>query len=76
MVDQGYCACTLFGFQDILGGGLMKTRDKILEKARLLFNEHGLASVSSRSISDELGISNCNLCYHFARKNDNILALN
>lgn len=53
----------------------MKTRDKILEKARILFNEHGLASVSSRSISDELGISYGNLCYHFARKDDIILAL-
>ena len=48
----------------------MKTRDKILYTARLLFNARGIAEVSSRNVSDELGISYGNLCYHFHKKAD------
>lgn len=53
----------------------MKTRDKIKLKARTLFNEQGLNGVSSRNISDALGISYGNLCYHFPKKDDLILQL-
>lgn len=53
----------------------MKTKDKILLQARELFNERGISGVSSRNISDELGISYGNLCYHFPRKDDIILQL-
>ncbi|WNJ19972.1 TetR/AcrR family transcriptional regulator [Pontibacter sp. G13] len=53
----------------------MKTRDKILACALELFNKQGIATVSSRNISDQLGISYGNLCYHFPKKDDIILAL-
>jgi len=53
----------------------MDTPSKILETARLLFNEHGLSSISSRAVSDAVGISYGNLCYHFPRKDDLILRL-
>lgn len=48
----------------------MKTRDRILLRARELFNQQGLSEVSSRHISDSLEISYGNLCYHFPRKDD------
>lgn len=54
---------------------MVKTRGKILEKSRQLFNERGINQVSSRTISDELGISYGNLCYYFAKKDDIILEL-
>ncbi len=53
----------------------MKTKDKILLKAREMFNEHGITRISSRAISEEVGISYGNLCYHFPRKDDLILQL-
>lgn len=53
----------------------MGTKERILEKALELFNEKGITSVSSKHISEELGISYGNLCYHFARKDDIILQL-
>ncbi|MEL6675718.1 MAG: TetR/AcrR family transcriptional regulator [Bacteroidota bacterium] len=53
----------------------MKTREKILHQAREMFNARGIAAVSSRNISEEMGISYGNLCYHFPRKDDIILQL-
>lgn len=53
----------------------MKTKDKILEVALQLFNSKGISGVSSRNISDRLGISYGNLTYHFPRKDDIILSL-
>lgn len=53
----------------------MKTNEKILEVALKMFNEQGTSEVSSRNISDEMGISYGNLCYHFPKKSDIILAL-
>ncbi|MDP5171480.1 MAG: TetR/AcrR family transcriptional regulator [Bacteroidia bacterium] len=53
----------------------MKTRDKILLTARQLFNQDGLSEVSSRNVSDQLGISYGNLCYHFPKKDDLVLSL-
>ena len=53
----------------------MKTKDKILAIALRLFNERGISKVSSRTISEEMKISYGNLCYHYARKDDIILAL-
>ncbi len=53
----------------------MKTRDKILQTALLLFNENGVSRLSTRNISEELGISYGNLTYHFPRKEDIILTL-
>ena len=48
---------------------------KILIKSRELFNERGISQVSSRTISEELGISYGNLCYYFAKKDDILLEL-
>lgn len=48
----------------------MKTRDRILETARQLFNDEGLAQVSTNRIATELDISPGNLHYHFKRKED------
>ena len=53
----------------------MNTKERILDKALELFNEKGISSVSSKHISDELGISYGNLCYHFPKKDDIILQL-
>ncbi len=53
----------------------MKTRDKILLTARQMFNQVGLSDVSSRHVSDQLGISYGNLCYHFPKKDDLVQAL-
>ncbi|GAA4447446.1 TetR/AcrR family transcriptional regulator [Nibrella saemangeumensis] len=44
----------------------MTTKEKILETARLLFNENGVETVTVRSLAQEVGISHGNLCYHFA----------
>ena len=52
-----------------------KTRERILEVALELFNERGIGVVSSKHISDEMGISYGNLCYHFPKKDDIIKQL-
>ena len=46
----------------------VKTRDRILETSRELFNEAGLAGVSTHRIATELQISSGNLHYHFNTK--------
>ena len=46
----------------------LKTRDRVLEVSRELFNEAGLASVSTHRIAAELEISPGNLHYHFSTK--------
>lgn len=53
----------------------MKTRDKILEKSRILFNARGVDQVPTREIATEIGISIGNLCYHFPKKEDILEAL-
>jgi len=53
----------------------MTTKERILEKALELFNKKGISVVSSKHISETLGISYGNLCYHFPRKDDIILEL-
>lgn len=53
----------------------MKTKDKILHQARVMFNERGITNTSGRDISDALGISYGNLTYHFPKKDDIIREL-
>ena len=53
----------------------MKTRDRILECALLLFNEQGEPNVSTLEIANELGISPGNLYYHFHGKEPLVLGL-
>lgn len=53
----------------------MKTRDRILAAALLLFNKSGTATVSTNHIADELGMSPGNLYYHFRNKEEIIRAL-
>mgnify|MGYP000020578359 CR=1 FL=1 len=51
------------------------TNQKILRAARVLFNEHGVAKVSQRTICDHIAISPGNLTYHFKKRDDIIEAL-
>lgn len=53
----------------------MKTRERILECALLLFNQQGEPNVSTLEIANELGISPGNLYYHFHGKEPLVLGL-
>jgi AcrR family transcriptional regulator len=53
----------------------LKTRDRILQTARELFNEQGEANVTLAQIGERLGISEGNVWYHFHTKHDLIFAL-
>ena len=53
----------------------MKTCDKIINTAILLFNEQGTNAVSTNHIASAVGISPGNLYYHFRNKEDIIRAI-
>ncbi|MCH2032550.1 MAG: TetR/AcrR family transcriptional regulator [Tenacibaculum sp.] len=53
----------------------MKTKQKILETSLQLFNTIGYANISSKTISETIGISYGNLCYHFPKKDDIVIRL-
>lgn len=53
----------------------LPTKQRILEHARIRFNEEGLHSVGVRDLARELGLSPGNLSYYFATKRDLIAAL-
>lgn len=52
----------------------MKTRDRILQTAVILFNREGTAQVSTNHIAEAAGISPGNLYYHFRNKEEIIRA--
>ncbi|MFT7031613.1 MAG: AcrR family transcriptional regulator [Cyclobacteriaceae bacterium] len=54
---------------------LMKTKDKIIEAAKRLYNEKGLSNVTSRNIAAHIKISHGNLEYHFPNKEALLLAI-
>ncbi len=51
------------------------TRERILEQARLLFNQRGYNGVSMGDIANAVGISKGNLTYHFNKKESIMEAL-
>jgi AcrR family transcriptional regulator len=51
------------------------TRERILDIALALFNDHGYDKTSLREIAEQLGTTKAALYYHFERKEDILLAL-
>ncbi len=52
-----------------------KTKKRILDAARTLFNEYGFSQVTIRMIALELDMSSGNLNYHFKKREDILEAL-
>ncbi len=53
----------------------MTTKEKILDTARILFNEQGIRSTTTRHIAASMSISPGNLHYHFRHTEDIVIAL-
>ena len=51
-------------------GHKAKTRERIVERARLLFNKHGFASVSIDEIMAEVGLTRGGFYNHFSTKEE------
>lgn len=48
---------------------------KILQKARVLFNENGVSETKLRTIANGIGISQGNLNYHYKKREEILIAL-
>jgi AcrR family transcriptional regulator len=57
------------------GTGLPSTRERILDVALDLFTEKGFDKTSLREIAEQLGVTKAALYYHFASKEDILMAL-
>ncbi len=53
----------------------MKTKEKIIESGRELFNDQGVEKITTRHIAAAIGISQGNLHYHYPNKEEVIRAL-
>ncbi|RWU04808.1 TetR/AcrR family transcriptional regulator [Pedobacter chitinilyticus] len=53
----------------------MKSKEKILNAALLLYNEQGIRNITTRHIAASIGMSGGNLHYHFKHTEDIIRAL-
>lgn len=53
----------------------IELRQHIIDRALALFNEHGIERVGMRELARDLQLRPGNLTYHFARKEDVILAI-
>lgn len=53
----------------------MKTNEKILDAARILFNQQGIRNTTTRHIASSMSISAGNLHYHFKHTEDIVIAL-
>jgi AcrR family transcriptional regulator len=54
---------------------MSKTKDRILQQARQLYNERGVDQVTARHLAEVLGMSDGNLRYHFRDREALISAL-
>lgn len=54
---------------------MSETRQRIIDVARALFNEHGLNRVGVRDVARAANMSPGNLAYHFATKDELVAAL-
>ena len=54
---------------------MSKTKQKILDASRKLFNEKGVSPITLRDIAEKVGISIGNLAYHYKNKDYIILEL-
>ena len=54
---------------------MKNTKNVILNTALSLFNSKGLSQVTLRTIANEMGISQGNLCYHFKKRDEIIEGL-
>ena len=54
---------------------MSKTKNRIIDTALLLFNEHGTRAISTNHIADACSMSPGNLYYHFKNKEQIIFAL-
>lgn len=54
---------------------MKKTKERIIETALRLFNQHGVSTVTTRKIADAMGIRHGNLTYHYLKKEQMIEVL-